>query len=235
MYGLTGGTFYTAIGYIVTAPPGNAILNIGGANFTTLTPPDTTPPTLTDFFVYSKGTNYVEVYAAAVDGGSGVSGISLNCSNGANQIIYSSSGLRTFSGLSPSTLYSFTAQPFDIVGNWASTSSPIYATTNAARPTNFTWTYPKLSGVTFNLTAGEWNALTAKINEFRVIYKGMSSYGFAPAYSSNAFEAYYYQQAVNAINEISGRSIDTPPLRYKGDVIKAADLNQLLDSLHSTI
>lgn len=99
------------------------------------------------------------------------------------------------------------------------------------RPSNFSWTYTKTSGGSFNLTAAEWNALTARINAFRE-YKGLSSYSFTYAYKGNDFTAAMYNQAVNAIKGISGYGSYLSTVS-SGDTVTAAGLNLLRDELNA--
>ena len=101
----------------------------------------------------------------------------------------------------------------------------------AVRPSNFSWTYTKTKGGSFNLTAAEWNALTARINAFRE-YKGLSSYSFTYAYKGNDFTAAMYNQAVNAIKGISGYGSYLSTVS-KGDTVTAAGLNLLRDELNA--
>ncbi len=101
----------------------------------------------------------------------------------------------------------------------------------AVRPSNFSWTYTKTKGGSFNLTAAEWNALTARINAFRE-YKGLSSYSFTYAYKGNDFTAAMYNQAVNAIKGISGYGSYLSTVS-SGDTVTAAGLNLLRDELNA--
>jgi hypothetical protein len=102
------------------------------------------------------------------------------------------------------------------------------------RPAEFSWNRPKVKNDVFNLTASEWNELAKSINQFRQ-YSGKTTYGFTTAQSGNPFYAYMFNQAVNAISEINSPSpsIAPPATKQKGDIISAADLNRLRDSLNS--
>lgn len=99
------------------------------------------------------------------------------------------------------------------------------------RPSNFSWTYTKTQGGSFNLTAAEWNSLTARINAFRE-YKGLSGYSFTYAYKGNDFTAVMYNQAVNAIKGISGYGSYLSTVS-SGDTVTAAGLNLLRDELNA--
>ncbi len=99
------------------------------------------------------------------------------------------------------------------------------------RPSNFSWTYSKVKGGAFNLTAAEWNALTKRINEFRT-YKQLSNYSFNTAYSGNNYMAYMYNQARLAIQGISGYGTYIPTVS-SGDTITAAMMNVLVSELNA--
>lgn len=99
------------------------------------------------------------------------------------------------------------------------------------RPNNFSWTYTKTQGGTFNLTATEWNALATRINEFRA-YKGLSDYSFTTAYSGNNYMAYMYNQARLAIQGISGYGTYIPTVS-SGDTVTAYMMNVLVSELNS--
>ena len=101
----------------------------------------------------------------------------------------------------------------------------------AVRPSDFSWTYTKTKGGNFNLTAAEWNTLTARINAFRA-YKGLSDYSFTYAYKGNDFTATMDNQAVNAIKGISGYGSYLSTVS-SGDTVTAVGLNLLRDELNA--
>ena len=107
----------------------------------------------------------------------------------------------------------------------------IYVTTAAARPPYFSWTYQKVSGGYFNLTAAEWNAFTANINAVRQ-YKGLPTYWFTTAYTGQLFTAIHYNEVVYAIQGISGYGywITT---HNQGDVIMASYLNTAVSEINA--
>lgn len=118
-----------------------------------------------------------------------------------------------------------------------STVPGITLSVDSTRPKYFYWTYAKNSGGTFNLTAIEWNTLTANINQVRVYkglteYKGATNLGFTMAFKGNSFTAAMYNQAVEAIQEISGYGAF---LSYvsPGDTIYASHLNNLVSELNA--
>lgn len=98
------------------------------------------------------------------------------------------------------------------------------------RPANFAWTYPKVKGGEFNLTAAEWNALTTRISEFRS-YKGLGRYAFTQAVSEGRFTAQMYNQARIAIQGISGFGGYIPTVS-KGDTVTADMMNILVSELN---
>lgn len=81
-----------------------------------------------------------------------------------------------------------------------------------ARPDNWQWSFLISSGgpvyntvlsgntlIQYIMTAAEWNAFTAKIEEFRA-YKGLSVYGFTTVTPGMDFSYQYMNQAISAIN-----------------------------------
>lgn len=103
------------------------------------------------------------------------------------------------------------------------------------RPSNFSWTTPKVSGQPFSMAAAEWNAFTARINSF-LIYKGRSSYSFVTVNPGNSFTATIFNQARNALNDLSayftgGYTLPGTKARY--DDVMANDLNALVSCLNS--
>lgn len=108
-------------------------------------------------------------------------------------------------------------------------------TTLPARPSDFAWTNSKSSGGTFNLTATEWNAFTAKVNGFRT-YKGLSSSSFTSVSSGDTFTATIFNQSVTALGGLSsyftgGKTITSS--KSQGDTINAAYLNDFVSALNS--
>lgn len=141
----------------------------------------------------------------------------------------SSGGAMTFFGLSPSTTY--------CIGCDISTSMGfvglgyIYCTTSSARPPYYYWTYSKVSGGYFNLTASEWNGLTNNINLVRQ-YKGYSTYWFSTAYTGSQFTAIHWNEAVNAIQGIFGYGYWLST-HSSGDVIYASEMNTMINELNA--
>lgn len=153
----------------------------------------------------------------------------------------------TFSGLNPGTTYTIEGGAY--TNSWYSVDSKVVTTNSSGgggtdpgpdpwepppdptpvRPSNFYWTWAKNSGGSFYITASEWNALCAKVNEFRD-YKGLSYYPLSYAYSGYAFSNSYYNEVRSAL---SGMTSNIPPWRYTSDLIYASDINQLVNAVNS--
>lgn len=116
-------------------------------------------------------------------------------------------------------------------GDTGTTTISVTVPQAVTRPSNFSWTYAKVQGGTFNLTATEWNNFTSRINAFRE-YKKLSDYSFTRAYSGNNFTAAMYNQARIAIQAISGYGTYIPTVT-KGQQITAYMMNVLVSELNS--
>lgn len=104
----------------------------------------------------------------------------------------------------------------------------------SSRPSYFSWTNSKVSGGVFNLTATEWNVLTANINAVRK-YKGYSEIAFTTAISGvTQVTKEIYDEAASSINDLYYRLYGTMPLEYaiKGGAITALCLNNLQDYIN---
>lgn len=144
------------------------------------------------------------------------------------------SGIRvvTWTNLTAGVTYKFNAHTKYTYNNtdlssvyW---SNDLYVTTSA-RPQNFAWDIPKVSGGAWP-TAAEWNGLTARINEFRS-YKGLSAYSFTTGYSGNPLTAAMFNQARNAIADMSTTGL--PGVKNAGEMLYASDLNALVSCLNA--
>ena len=120
-------------------------------------------------------------------------------------------------------------------------SNDLYIVTSS-RPSNFYWTTPKNSGdpVT-NLTDDEWNALCAKINDFRE-YKSYTDSSFTAAITGNTFYATQFNQARNAILPMNGTGLPVTRVGVSGvvnpsdaDDVRASDLNALVSCLNDIL
>lgn len=136
------------------------------------------------------------------------------------------------SGLDPATDYDFRVRGYQgsAYGSW---SSSMRGHTLSNIPTEFNWNFPKVQGEEFYLTANEWNALAAKINQFREYKFGPGyDYSFTTAIQGAIFYAYMANEARNAMDAL-GPEVSPPALRYTDDPVEASILNRLRDSLNS--
>lgn len=140
-------------------------------------------------------------------------------------------GVHTISGLSPNTTYYITANIRKTVGGLVETVSLSVTTAKPPPPPQFSWTYSKVAGSDFILTASEWNSFTSRINQWRQ-YKGYSNWSFTTAYTGNIVYASIFNEARNGIAGLSP-SISIPSTVYTGDDILAYHLNRIRDSLNS--
>lgn len=144
------------------------------------------------------------------------------------------SDMATLTGLHAGVTYTIYAKVFkgSEIEPFATFSKSVTIETDpSTRPSKFSWTTPKESGGTFNLTATEWNNLTKNINDVRV-YKTMSAYSFTEAVKGNNFTAIIYNQAVKAIKGISGYGTSLSEVS-KGDTVTAKRLNDLVSEINA--
>jgi hypothetical protein len=99
-------------------------------------------------------------------------------------------------------------------GYYDSDSTTVSMTSN-----DFAWTYPKVAGGKFNLTAAEWNGLWTAIEA-----NLGRSYSHTKAVAGNTFTAAMYNQAVDAIGK--GTKVS------KGGTITAALMNALVTNVN---
>lgn len=141
---------------------------------------------------------------------------------------YSDAWLET--GLVSGATYDYEAE---VIFNGTSYYFPKTVTTDSpppkVRPSNWSWTYAKSSGVAFNLTASEWNSFTSRINSFRD-YKNMSAYSFTSAVSGSAFTASMFNEARSAIAGMNTSGLTSSV--SSGSVVYASYLNNLRDVLN---
>lgn len=192
---------------------------------------DVTAPVISSFASSQVAANSITVTASATDSGSGVSGFYFYRNGTYVGVAYGSSVTYQYTGLTTQTTYTLTCQAFDAQSNTSALSSALAIKTLDPRPSNFAWTNSKSSGSDFNLAAAEWNALATKINAFRV-YKGLSTYPFTTVNAGNNYEAYYFNQAVTAISEMSPPT-SLPSTVTSGAFIYASQLNGLVSNLNS--
>lgn len=141
----------------------------------------------------------------------------------------SSGGAYTFTGLTGSTYYYISCNVMTNNG-WVQID-PVYLQTSQSRPPFFSWTYPKISGGYFNLTADEWNALEANINAVRQ-YKGYLYYWFTNVSRGQFFTANHYNEIVYGIQDMYGYGSQLLT-HFSGDTIMASYMNDLVDAINS--
>ncbi len=119
-----------------------------------------------------------------------------------------------------------------------------------ARPDDFMWDIPKISGIDIEITASEWNKFTANINAF-LEYKGLDWREFPQAFSTRALisgrnvatsadglseneivSVAITKPAIEAINKMVSREY----ILYepeKGEPVDAEFFNSLVEALNS--
>ncbi|MBW3113014.1 fibronectin type III domain-containing protein [Bacillus sp. MCCB 382] len=105
--------------------------------------------------------------------------------------------------------------------------------TKGNRPSDWSWYTPKTSGGNFNITAGEWNSFTNRINDYR-LYKGFPYYNFTTATSGLSFTASKFNEACSAISAMNPPTVP-PSSKSIDDIIYATYINRLRDSINSII
>lgn len=141
----------------------------------------------------------------------------VNLSNGSRQRFEARSFFTVSNTLLPSVRYSTYYQPWLVVQL-------------ELRPDNFQWTYPKISGQPFRLTASEWNNFTNRINEFRD-YLDLSQVSFSTAITNNIIYASIFNQARSAISSMNSSGL--PSAKSSNDKIYASDLNAIVSCLNN--
>lgn len=86
------------------------------------------------------------------------------------------------------------------------------------RPADWSWWSPVYSGGLIQISANEWNAFCARINEFR-LYRGLSVYNFTQAGTGTLIYAYIANQARDAIWDMN---YYVPDRVLSGDPIPAS-------------
>lgn len=173
---------------------------------------------------YSNGTRLIYWY---------LNGILTDATYLAPQVY--SGGDVTFNNLASGTLYSISAVVYYNYNGSSyegSVTLPVvYAQTLAARPPFYYWTYSKVKGGAFNLTATEWNNLTANINAVRN-YKGLLFYNFTTAYRGYQLTANMYNECIYAIGGMMSYNIASYCV-YSGNPVTADSLNLLVNLINS--
>lgn len=97
-------------------------------------------------------------------------------------------------------------------------------------PAAFSWSVPKVQGQTLTVTATEWNAFTAKINEWRN-YLSIPTASFTHVIGGiTDISADIFNEAVGTINLMTTTVAQVP----KGQIITAAIFNQIVTDLNNT-
>ena len=142
------------------------------------------------------------------------------------------------SGFSPSTTYTIYADiayydKDDDTAQSVRLSVTFTTASNASqRPSKFSWTLSKVTqGEDAVIYATDWNNLTKNINNVRA-YKGLSSYTFTVAEKNNDFTAEIFNEAVSAIQGISGYGTSLNKVS-KGDSFTAKKIDDLVSSINS--
>lgn len=164
------------------------------------------------------------------DGASGINEYWFYLDNVLKGTINNLNNSYTFTELEPSTTYTVGVRAVDFEDNQSAISST--TRTTPARPTNFAWTNAKVAGQPFNVTAAEWNAFTAKINEFRS-YAKLAAVSFPTYAAGQTFTAAAFNSAISAISPMSPSTPPPSTVTAGTSTITAAGLNQLRDSLNS--
>ena len=175
---------------------------------------------------YTGSRNYYWYIDGTYDGASNSSGST-------------TSQTHTFSGLDPDTSYDiqcsvqwWTANGY---GDEQYSHFTVTGKTEASgtRPGDWEWWSTVAKGAEIKLSAAEWNAFTACINDFRV-YAGLSEYSFTAAVSgATEISAAIVNQARTAIDAIDGHGT-LPSAAVSGrTAISAAFFNDLMDALNA--
>jgi hypothetical protein len=177
-------------------------------------------------YIYRYASNAIPIQSACTLSrkiGSGsyadVTTVTLNAvSPGTETQIYYNSSFSATAG----AVYTFKL----VVGNaiTGNITFEIPITIPTARPANWAWWGTHTSGQNLNITASEWNAFTARIQQF-LTYKGYSAYSFTAATSGGTMYASQYNQAAICIRTMLGTSY--PAATTVGATISAAGLNNL--------
>lgn len=136
----------------------------------------------------------------------------------------------TFTNLSAGTTYTIKAVAYYNYGTQNKPLTHSETTLSSPRPSNFSWSKPKVSGQPFNLTAKEWNDLTANINQVRA-YKNYSQISFTNAVPGNPLTYSMYNQVVDAIKGMKSSAAIYKV--EKGWIVYDWRLNDLVDELNS--
>ena len=112
-------------------------------------------------------------------------------------------------------------------------SSDVVGTVGLFRPSYFSWDTTKVAGSPVNITASEWNKLTANISEM-LSYANKNSVSFTTAVKGNVITAKIFNESRSAIYSGSGLNASVSiPYAYSGNTMTANHFNKLVESLNS--
>lgn len=164
-----------------------------------------------------------------------------------SKVITTASGTAEWTGLASNSTWKFKAKTrLNVSGtDLFSYNYSILITIQVTKPSDWKWTTAndsngdKIKGADFRIGAIEWNNFQKRINEFRS-YKKLTPYNFYDTFiNSTSFTTpvnntyiyvYYFNQALNAINDMIATGLAT---KVKGDDMLASDFNTLKSKLNS--
>ena len=141
---------------------------------------------------------------------------------------------KTFSGLTPNTVYYADIQLNQSLwlGGSSITDGKRFVTLSEnTRPANWSWTSTIAKGKPIKITAVEWNNFCTRINKFRT-YKGLTTYNFTTVSKGMSISATIVNQARTAINGITGHGA-LPSKAASGGAITASFFNTLKNALNA--
>lgn len=196
----------------------------------------TTAPKTPSISVGSSGADYVNIYASIATPQGNYDEILVDRYD---QNMYyidtkstTSGGYVTWSGIGGK--FSFVARSkfyINGINLYSINNSNTLTVTISARPADYSWSTPKVSGGNVNVSATEWNALAARINDFRR-YKGLSDYSFTTIYEGADIAAWVFNQAVSSFSGLSPPT-SPPSSKSSGQDIYASYFNGLVNALNS--
>lgn len=160
-------------------------------------------------------------------------------SESAGNLVFSSYGIsssarsQSISGLSSGTTYVFKLYSNRQLGD--KVVERVTTATGTARPSNFSWTIPKVRGNSYSIVSGKVTNLVSRseivafenrINDFRE-YKGLSAYTFSSKSVGQSVDTAMYNSWKNAITAMS------PPTSPSTSTNLIDLLNGLRNSLNS--
>lgn len=152
-----------------------------------------------------------------------------------------STSYTTFSGLTPDTKYTveyeimYSSTEEGLLDCAAYGSATVYTDEAEVAIEHFAWDTVKTSGKSFNVTASEWNRLIDKVTEVYTFLgwpNYQDTYPITKVTKGGIFYAERFNEVRAAIGNLYSTGIST---KSKGDIITAADLNQLVTSLNAKI